>query len=73
MKAVIAAAREFLGLFVDDGSFAIALILWSAAAGFFLPDLPVDAGWDGPILFLGYLLILAENLHRTARRRNGAG
>jgi len=67
MKAAIGALREFLGLFVDDGRFAIALVLWSAAAGYFLPDLPVNAGWDGPILFLGYLLILAENLHRSAR------
>jgi hypothetical protein len=69
VKTVIAACRELLGLFVDDGSFAIALILWSAAAGFFLPRLPVNAGWDGPILFLGYLLILAENLRRTAQGR----
>ena len=68
MKTVIAACRKFLGLFVDDGSFAIALILWSAA-GFFLPHLPVNVGWDGPILFLGYLLILAENLRRTALGR----
>lgn len=69
MKAAIAACRGFLGLFVDDGSIAIALILWSAAAGYFLPGLPINAGWDGPILFLGFLLILVENLHRTARRR----
>jgi hypothetical protein len=68
MKAALAACREFLGLFVDDGSIAAALILWSAAAGYVLPDLPFNAGWDGPILFLGYLLILAENLYRTARR-----
>jgi len=68
MNTAIAACREFFGLFVDDGSIAAALILWSAAAGYFLPDLPMDMGWDGPILFLGYLLILVENLHRTARR-----
>lgn len=70
MKAALAAWREFFGLFVDDGSFAIALILWSALAWYALPDLPINAGWDGPILFLGYLLILAENLHRTARGRS---
>lgn len=70
MKGAIAAIRKFLGLFVDDGSIAIALILWSAAAGYFLPDLPINAGWDGPILFLGCLLIMAENLHRTARQRH---
>ena len=71
MKPTISALREFFGLFIDDGSIAIALVLWSAAAGYFLPDLPIKADWDGPILFLGYLLILAENLHRTARGRNG--
>jgi hypothetical protein len=69
MTLATRALRGFLGLFVDDGSFAIVLILWSALAAYFLPDLPINAGWDGPILFLGYLLILAENLHRTARRR----
>ena len=68
MNAAIAACREFFGLFVDDGSIAIALVLWSVAAGYYLPDLPINAGWDGPILFLGFLLILAENLYRTARR-----
>ena len=67
MKAVLIATRRLLGLFVDDGSIAAALILWSAAAGYLLPALPINAGWDGPILVLGYLVILAENLFRTAR------
>jgi hypothetical protein len=67
VKAVLIATRRLLGLFVDDGSIAAALILWSAAAGYLLPDLPINASWDGPILVLGYLVILAENLFRTAR------
>jgi hypothetical protein len=68
VSALITALRKFFKLFVDDGSMAVALILWSLSAGFLLPRLPTAAGWDGPILFLGYLVILAENLHRTARR-----
>jgi len=67
VKAALMAGRRLLGLFVDDGSIAAALILWSAAAGYLLPALPINAGWDGPILILGYLAILAENLFRTAR------
>ena len=67
MKTALMAGRRLLGLFVDHGSIAAALILWSAAAGYLLPALPINAGWDGPILVLGYLLILAENLYRTAR------
>jgi hypothetical protein len=69
MKGALAALYEFFAIFVDDGSFAVALILWSALAWYLLPDLSINAGWDGLILFLGYLLIIAENLYRTARRR----
>ena len=49
MKTALMAGRRLLGLFVDDGSIAAALILWSAAAGYLLPALPINAGWDGPI------------------------
>lgn len=69
MNSAVKVLREILHLFVDDGSLAIALVLWSAAAAWLLPQLPVNAGWDGPVLLLGYLLALGENLFRTARRR----
>ncbi len=68
MSAARRILREILHLFVDDGSLAIALILWSAAAFWLLPSLPVNAGWDAVILLLGYLALLAENLRRSARR-----
>ena len=71
MSTLTAILREFIAIFIDDGSIAVALVLWSALAWYLLPALPINAGWDGPILFLGYLLILAENLYRTARRRSG--
>ena len=68
MSAVLGILREILHLFVDDGSLAIALVLWSAAAFWLLPRLPVGAGWDAGVLLLGYLAILGENLRRSARR-----
>jgi hypothetical protein len=69
MSALTAILREILNIFVDDGSLAVALIVWSVIAAWLLPALPVNAGWDAPILLLGYLLILGENLLRTAGRR----
>jgi hypothetical protein len=63
--------RELLGLFVDDGSLALALLAWTAVAGLALPRLGLPAGLAAPVLFLGYLAILLENLARTARRRRG--
>jgi hypothetical protein len=69
MSALLAILRELVAIFIDDGSIAVALVLWSALAWYLLPALPINAGWDGPILLLGYLLILGENLARTARKR----
>jgi hypothetical protein len=61
--------RELAGLFVDDGSLAVALVIWAVVAGLALPHLPLPREWDGPILFLGCVLILLENLRRSTRRR----
>ena len=69
MSVVLAILREIVAIFIDDGSIAVALVLWSAIAWYLLPGLAINAGWDGPILLLGYLLILGENLARTARKR----
>lgn len=69
MNLALAVWRELVAIFIDDGSIAVALVLWSALAWYLLPDLAINAGWDGPILLLGYMLILAENLYRTARKR----
>jgi hypothetical protein len=69
MNGALGILREILHLFVDDGSLAVALVLWSAAAFWLLPGLPVNAGWDAVILLLGYLAILGENLRRSTRRR----
>ncbi len=63
---------ELFGLFVDDGSLAINLLLWTAAAALVLPRLALPEPWPAPLLLAGYLAILLENVLRTARK-NGAG
>ncbi|KZC27032.1 hypothetical protein RHOFW510R12_35155 [Rhodanobacter sp. FW510-R12] len=61
--------REIFGLFVDDGSFAIAILVWLALLWLALPHLPIPAVWHGVILFAGLIAILIESALRRARQR----
>lgn len=61
--------KELVGLFVDDGSFAIAIVAWLALLWLLLPQLPIPAPWHGVILFAGLLAILIESVLRRARQR----
>jgi hypothetical protein len=67
MKWLNSILREVLGLFVDDGSFALAILIWLGALWVVLPHLNVPRGWDGVILFAGLALILVESAWRRAR------
>ncbi len=67
MKWAGAILGEVFGLFVDDGSFALAIVAWLALAGLGLPRLGVAAGWDGLILFAGLALILVASATRRAK------
>ncbi|HEY0524125.1 MAG TPA: hypothetical protein VGD08_12095 [Stellaceae bacterium] len=69
MRWLSATARELVGLFVDDGSLAVALVTWIVAVALVLPRVPLDGRWDAPILFAGCILVLVENVRRTARRK----
>ena len=60
--------REIFGLFVDDGSFAIAIIVWLGIVWLLLPRRGVFSRWNGLILFAGLGCILVENTLRCARR-----
>jgi hypothetical protein len=64
-----ATLRELVGLFVDDGSLALHLVVVVAAAGVcsaLLPGYPLAAG---AILLLGSLAALLANVARASRRR----
>jgi membrane protein implicated in regulation of membrane protease activity len=62
-------AREVVGLFVDDGSFAIAILVWLGLAVAVVPHAASSARWAGPALFAGLALILIASVLRFARRR----
>ena len=68
MNAIKTALREVYGLFVEDGSYALALVVWIVAVALLLPRLPIAAAWRAPILFAGMILILLENVVRSARK-----
>lgn len=62
--------REIAGLFVDDGSFALAILGWVGLLWVFRYRL---AGFalGGVLLFAGLGVILVESLIRFARHRDG--
>jgi hypothetical protein len=67
MRWVRSIAREVLGLFVDDGSFAIAILAWAAVV-FGLARMRPGESWTGPAFFCGLALILIESGLRFARK-----
>ena len=62
-----AALRELFSLIVDDVWFTVAIVIWIAFGTLGLPQLPVDPGWDAPLLFLGCAVILVVSAWRAAR------
>jgi hypothetical protein len=63
-----AVLRELLGLFVDDGSLALAIlavVMLAAISVALIPDIPLVAG---AILVFGCLGVLLANLAIAARR-----
>ena len=61
--------REVIGLFVDDGSFAIAILVWAAFVVLVLAHVVGHANWTGPALFSGLAFVLIESVVRFSRRR----
>ena len=61
--------QEIFGLFVEDGSFALAILAWLALLWLVLPRLPILGAWHAIILFVGLIAILVESVLRRARRR----
>jgi hypothetical protein len=68
MNALVAVLRELIGLFVDDGSLAIAILLVIALAGVCVSGMPHVPMVAGAVLLLGCLGALVENVTRAGRR-----
>jgi hypothetical protein len=67
MRVLRAALREVLGLFVDDGSLAVAVVAWVVACAAGLRWLDPDPALLALALLLGLAAVLAENVRRAAR------
>jgi hypothetical protein len=61
--------QELLGLFVEDGSFAITILAWLALLWLVLAHLPILGAWHAIILFAGLIAILIEGVLRRSARR----
>jgi hypothetical protein len=70
MRWLRSIAREVWGLFVDNGSFAAAIVVWLAVAVLVLPRVGVSPRAAGPALFVGLAAILVESVLRAGHRRS---
>ena len=69
MKWLRKIVAELFGLFVDDGHFAIAILIWLGVLWLALPHLPIDDNWRAVIMFAGLAIILIESVLRRGRQR----
>lgn len=69
MEWIKSVAREIYGLFVDDFSFALAIVAWLAVM-VLVPRVARMAALAGPIFFAGLVAILIESVLRFSRRRS---
>jgi hypothetical protein len=68
MRWLRSVAREVAGLFVEDSSFAIAILVCLAVV-LVLGRVTAEGGWLGWVLFGGLAAVLTESVLRFARRR----
>ncbi len=60
--------KEIIGLFIDDGSFALAIVIWVGLVGLVSAQVSTARPWCGVALFAGLAAILAESALRRARK-----
>ena len=60
-------SSELIGLFVDDGNFALSVLIWLIVCGLAFPRIRLPSFLPPTILFVGLVVILA----RSAMRRAG--
>jgi hypothetical protein len=70
MSIVKTVWAEFIGLFVDDGSLAAAVVLWLLACWLVLPRVPLAPALPPIILVTGLAAILAESAIRRAGKHH---
>ena len=61
-------AHKVFELFVDDGSLAVRILVWIFALHVVAPIAFIEQTWAAPVLFLGCVGILIENVLRASRQ-----
>lgn len=64
LKSILA---ELLALFVDDGRFVLTIITWVVGCALCLRGQFFSPVWAAVLLAVGVILLMAENVRRTAR------
>lgn len=67
MNAFVTVVRELWGLFVEDASFTLGIIVSLIIAVFVFPHTTIASSWRGPLLFAMLAIVLVENVARAAR------
>ena len=68
MNGLRTVAQEVLGLFVDSGAFAAAILAWLAAVGVAVSWLGLAPSYAGVILFAGLAVLLLAGVAWGARQ-----
>jgi hypothetical protein len=68
VSALASALREVWGLFVDDASFTVGILICLVLAIYVFPHIVPSAEWRGPLLFGVLGIVLVENVYRSARK-----
>jgi hypothetical protein len=69
VTALVTALGSLWGLFVEDASLTLGILVWFAIAAFALPALGLRDARGGAVLFLLLALVLLENVRRSAERQ----
>lgn len=68
MRRLVEAVRALVGLFLEDGSLAVAILVCVAGAMLVALRGGIPPRWRGPLLVAALAFALLENVQRTARR-----
>ena len=66
MKTLSTIGRELFGLFVDDGSLALAILILLAVIALLARDALIDVSHAAVLLVAGSIIVLIENVVRSA-------
>jgi hypothetical protein len=61
MSNVLTVLHELWHLFVDDGAFAAAIVIWPALIWFARAQIGLSGGWAPVVLFAGLICILVAS------------